>query len=34
MIVQKKLSRERFRELYGDSKPTFELIEGISEQKA
>jgi Uma2 family endonuclease len=34
MILQEKLSRERFRELYGDRKPAFELIDGEPEQKA
>jgi Uma2 family endonuclease len=29
-----KLTRERFRELYADRKPNFELIDGVAEQKA
>jgi Uma2 family endonuclease len=29
-----RLSRERFRKLYADHKPAFELIDGIPEQKA
>jgi Uma2 family endonuclease len=33
-ILFEKLSRERFRELYGDRKPAFELIDGQPEQKA
>jgi Uma2 family endonuclease len=33
-VVSEKLSRDRFRELYADSKPNFELIDGIPEQKA
>jgi len=34
VIVQEKLSWQRFRELYGGRKPAFELIGGIPEQKA
>ena len=34
VILQEKLSRERFRELYADRKPAFELIDGSPEQKA
>ena len=34
VILQEKLARERFRELYGDRKPAFELIDGQPEPKA
>jgi Uma2 family endonuclease len=33
-VASEKLSRERFRELYADRKPCFELIDGLPEQKA
>jgi len=34
MIATEKLTRERFRELYADRKPNYELIDGVPEQKA
>jgi Uma2 family endonuclease len=33
-VVTEKLTRARFRELYADQKPNWELIDGIPEQKA
>jgi Uma2 family endonuclease len=33
-VLIQKLTRERFRELYADLKPNFELIDGVAEQKA
>jgi Uma2 family endonuclease len=33
-VVTEKLTRARFRELYADQKPNFELIDGRAEQKA
>jgi len=33
-VLTEKLTRERFRELYADQKPNWELIEGQPEQKA
>jgi Uma2 family endonuclease len=33
-VLDEKLTRERFRELYADRKPYFELIDGQPEQKA
>jgi Uma2 family endonuclease len=33
-VSSEKLTRERFRELYADRKPYFELIDGTPEQKA
>jgi Uma2 family endonuclease len=33
-LVTEKLTRDRFRELYADQKPNWELIDGIPEQKA
>jgi Uma2 family endonuclease len=33
-VVAEKLTRQRFRELYADRKPNWELIDGAPEQKA
>src|SRR5262245_8588492 len=33
-VVTERLTRERFRELYADQKPNWELIDGKPEQKA
>jgi Uma2 family endonuclease len=32
-VLEQKLTSERFRELYRESKPYFELIDGVPEQK-
>ena len=34
MIAAERLTRDRFRELYGDHKPNYELIDGVPEQKS
>ena len=33
-VATEKLTRGRFRDLYGDHKPNYELIDGVPEQKA
>jgi Uma2 family endonuclease len=33
-VLTEKFTRERFRELYADQKPNWELIDGVPEQKA
>jgi hypothetical protein len=32
-VATEKLTRDRFREMYADRKPNYELIDGVPEQK-